>query len=72
MLKSRLLAFTRIQYDYIIRIRCQEKELYVEDRTLYKHDHFFCTLKFLYRVCVCVKCACVCVCGVCEPVCVCV
>ena len=40
MLKSSLLAFTRIQYDYIIRIGCQEKELYVEDRKLYKHDHF--------------------------------
>ena len=40
MLKSSLLAFTRIQYDYIIRIGCQEKELYVGDRKLYKHDHF--------------------------------
>ena len=28
MLKSSLLAFTRIQYDCIIRIGCQEKELY--------------------------------------------
>jgi hypothetical protein len=35
-----LLAFTRIQHDCIIRIGCQEKELYVGDRKLYKHDHF--------------------------------
>ena len=40
MLKSSLLAFTRIQYDCIIRIGCQEKELYAGDRKLYKHDHF--------------------------------
>ena len=33
MLKSSLLAFTRIQYDYIIRIGCQEKELYVTWKT---------------------------------------
>ena len=50
MLKSSLLAFTRIQYDYIIRIGCQEKELYVEDQKLHKHDHFFCMLKFLYHI----------------------
>ena len=37
--------------DYIIRIGCQETELYVEDRNLYQHDHFFCTLKFLYPRC---------------------
>ena len=49
--KSSLLAFARIQYDYIIRIGCQEKELYVEDGKLYKHDHLYCTLKFLYPRC---------------------
>ena len=33
MLKSSLLAFTRIQYDCIIRIGSQKKELYVTGET---------------------------------------